>query len=1081
MRLRSHLTVLALLTLLPLSIFACVVGYFLVEQQRETLIRTVQERARALASAVDAELNGSIKTLEALAAVESLKHLDLKYFRRTTANILSTQANWVNINVALPDRRRLFDLLAADGAALPPITDDGEIAELLRTRRPVVSGIASGPISKRWNFAARVPVVLDGEVRYILSAVIQPDSISRLVEAQNLPPGWVAAVLDQNDRIVARTVEPEKSRGRLASEPVREALARSPSGWVRTSTREGLDAYVPYHRSPYSGWAFVIGIPASAVHSAAWNAVALLGFGLFAAGALALWLAHVFGKRIAHPVAGLAAATDAMGGGGEVEFRDPGHIEEILKLHDALRRAHGAIREREERFRVMADAAPVMVWMSGTDKLCTWFNKAWLEFVGRPMEQELGNGWTENVHADDFERCLQIYSSAFDARQPFSMEYRLRRYDGEYRWLRDDGIPRFEAKGTFAGYIGACMDITDFKHAEQGLRESEQRFRIALGHTPILVYRTDCDLRYQWMFNNPGRFAKLDVIGKRDDELLPHESVAELIDLKRRVLASGVRERREIKIVIDGRGEHWDVNAEPFRDDSGAIVGLIVSAMDITERKRAEEALREAEEHRRSVVDHVVDGIITIDESGAIQTFNPAAERIFGYLAPEVIGQNVKMLMPDPYRREHDGYIANYIGTGQPKIIGIGREVEGLRKDGSTFPLDLAVSVFHLRARRYFTGVVRDITERKRAELARKDADRAKDEFLAMLSHELRNPLAALTSSAHVLKVVPPSSADAIKARGVVERQTRHMTRLISDLLDINRVALGKLSLQRERFNAAEAVLGVINVWRATGRLAAHMVSPSLQPVWVEGDRVRIEQIASNLLDNAIKFTPAGKKITVSLRREDGEAVLRVADEGIGLAPENCSRIFDLFVQGEFSPRAGGGLGIGLALVKRLAELHGGSVSAASEGRGRGIEFTVRLPAIDQPAVQAKTPSLDVASGRSILIVEDNDDARQMLQAILSFDGHQVRAARDGNTGLALAAEKSPDLALIDIALPDMDGYEVARRLRMSKGERRIHLIAISGFGQARDQGRAYEAGFDAYLVKPVVPERLKQAIAGLP
>jgi PAS domain S-box-containing protein len=955
-RLRWQLFLLAAGAIAPVLALALAAVFLLVNHERETMQREALGRARSAMSAVDAELRGYFTTLTALAASKHLESGDMRAFYEEAKRVLATQPSWLNVGLASSTRKQLMDAAMAFGGEQPLTGDLASYELAVRGEREVVGNVDPGAVVREPSVRIRVPVAYGGTVRYVLTVPLKPDSFAQVLRAQRLPEDWVIALVDRNRNFIARI--PPMPAGQPASESFRAHMGRAPEGWFRGRTVEGFRTYTPYVTSDLSGWVLGIAIPASTVEAAAWRSAGIMAVALIAALSVAFWIAWLVSKRIARPVAALAAATDAMGRGEEVEFHDPGSIEEILKLHDALRRAHGAIREREERFRVMADAAPVMVWMAGTDKLCTWFNKAWLDFAGRPMERELGNGWAENVHPDDFERCLQIYSSAFDARQPFSMEYRLRRHDGEYRWLRDDGIPRFEAKGTFAGYIGACMDIT--------------------------------------------------------------------------------------------------------------------------ERRRAEEALREAEERTRSVVDHVVDGIITIDESGAIQTFNPAAERIFGYVAAEVIGQNVKMLMPDPYRREHDGYIANYVRSGQPKIIGIGREVEGLRKDGSTFPLDLAVSVFHLGPRRYFTGVVRDITERKQAEIALKEANRAKDEFLAMLSHELRNPLAALTSSAHVLKVVPPSSADAVKARGVVERQTKHMTRLVSDLLDINRVTLGKLSLQRERFNAAEALFAVIDVWRATGRLESHMVSPSLEPVWVEGDRVRIEQIASNLLDNAIKFTPAGKKITVSLRREDREAVLRVADEGIGVAPEECSRIFELFVQGNFSPRAGGGLGIGLALVKRLAELHGGSASAASEGQGRGMTLTVRLPAVDQPTVQAKTPSVDVASRRSILIVEDNDDARQMLQAILSLDGHQVCAARDGKSGLGLAAETWPDLALIDIALPDMDGYEVARRLRTLNGDRRIDLIAISAFGQARDQRRAYEVGFDAYLVKPVVPERLKQVIAGL-
>jgi CheY-like chemotaxis protein len=320
-----------------------------------------------------------------------------------------------------------------------------------------------------------------------------------------------------------------------------------------------------------------------------------------------------------------------------------------------------------------------------------------------------------------------------------------------------------------------------------------------------------------------------------------------------------------------------------------------------------------------------------------------------------------------------------------------------------------------------------------------------------------------------------------VHARAVVDRQTKHMARLVGDLLDISRVAMGKVALERERFNLAEAAGNVLNTWRASGRVERHRLRQDLQPAWVDADRARIEQILSNLLDNAVKFTPAGKQIAVRVGQEGEDAVLLVRDEGAGLAPGSAERMFDLFVQGERGlDRAAGGLGVGLALVKRLTEMHGGSVTAESAGPGRGATFTVKLPAVLPPAQREKAASPLVLAPRKVLIVEDNDDARDMLHRALEFSGHEVREARDGTSGLALAAEAHPDVALIDIGLPDLDGYEGARRLRAAPGGRRMGLIAITGYGQAEDQRRAYEAGFDAHLTKPVAPERLKQVMAGL-
>ena len=355
-----------------------------------------------------------------------------------------------------------------------------------------------------------------------------------------------------------------------------------------------------------------------------------------------------------------------------------------------------------------------------------------------------------------------------------------------------------------------------------------------------------------------------------------------------------------------------------------------------------------------------------------------------------------------------------------------------------------------------------------------RDADRAKDEFVAMLSHELRNPLGALAAAAQVLEKVGAQEGAAAQASEVVGRQVAHMTRMVEDLLDVSRVTRGKVSLAREPFDFGELVDRTIAEMRTAGRLAGHEVRLDLVPVWVRADEARMAQIVSNLVGNAVKYTPVGGQVVVSLRRDRDSAVLRVRDSGIGMTPELAGRVFDLFVQGEQQlDRGPGGLGIGLTLVRHLAELQGGKAYAASAGPGQGSIFTVALPAIEpQPDRPAEKHPPERRRHR-IVLIEDNDDARRTLAAALALDGHQVHEAADGITGIAALARVNPDIAVVDIGLPGVDGYKVAETLRGAPEHDAMVLIALTGYGQPDSLRRAREAGFDEYVTKPIAPERL--------
>jgi signal transduction histidine kinase len=393
-----------------------------------------------------------------------------------------------------------------------------------------------------------------------------------------------------------------------------------------------------------------------------------------------------------------------------------------------------------------------------------------------------------------------------------------------------------------------------------------------------------------------------------------------------------------------------------------------------------------------------------------------------------------------------------------------------------------------LRARRrqYETRDYLAARERVEAELrvARSAAEResrAKDHFLAMLGHELRNPMAAIVNGTAVLDSFEAHSDAETRSRAIIGRQARHLSRLIDDLLDVSRVMSGKVTLRRDPVDLRDVVRQCVES-RQAALAGSHHVSllTDAHPLVVQGDAVRLEQIVGNLLDNAVKYSPAGEPIRLTARRADDEAVLSVEDRGMGLAPEMLESIFEPFTQGDFSlHRARGGLGLGLAVVKGLVEQHGGRVSAHSAGLGRGSEFVVRLPlSAESAAASGPGPTAAPALPRRILVIEDHDDARDALQLLLTLQGHDVRTASDGATGLALILEAEPDVALIDVGLPGLDGYEVARQVRRMAAGNGIRLVAVTGYGQPYDRTRAREAGFDLHLTKPVSPADLNAALA---
>jgi PAS domain S-box-containing protein len=486
-------------------------------------------------------------------------------------------------------------------------------------------------------------------------------------------------------------------------------------------------------------------------------------------------------------------------------------------------------------------------------------------------------------------------------------------------------------------------------------------------------------------------------------------------------------------------------------------------------------SLRSAEQPYRTLVEEMQEGAAILTVAGDIVYCNRQFALLVGIPLEDVIGRPLDRFLSSGDRMAFAMLRRAGSGKCRARLLGAsGRAVDVY--------LSLSASKSEDESDR-LNLIVTDLSALLDAQSGRDRAEQesqAKDEFMAMLAHELRNPLSAISAAVQVLEASNGQDAPALRARSIIGRQVHHLARLVDDLLDVGRVMTGKIALDRRPIDFADLVHRAVAV--CGERQNGQRLEISSQRVWIDGDLVRMEQIVNNIVGNAVKYTPGGGSIRVRVSAEGSDAVLRVEDNGYGIAPELLPRVFDLFVQGERTlDRAQGGLGIGLTLVRRLVELHGGSVSALSEGPGRGSTFTVRLPKVAAP--QNTQPSLTQSPcagfSRRVLVIEDNRDAREMFRMMLELAGHEVLEAEEGLTGLELLKATRPDVAVIDVGLPGLNGYEIARRFREEPDAERVMLVALTGYGTPEAVERSRQAGFDHHLIKPVNAEALQEIMRG--
>jgi PAS domain S-box-containing protein len=622
------------------------------------------------------------------------------------------------------------------------------------------------------------------------------------------------------------------------------------------------------------------------------------------------------------------------------------------RLARQLQASETGLRESEERFRIVADAAPVLIWMSDTDKLCTFFNKTWLKFTGRTLEQEIGNGWAEGVHREDLQKCLRTYTEAFDARKPFVMQYRLRRNDGEYRWISDDGVPRFDADGAFAGYIGSCVDVTDLLRQQRALDEFKERVALAAEAAQLGVWEFDTTTERIWVSDKVRQLFQFPT----DDEITYGEFQKRVHPDDRaardRLMGRAIRTRggyeTEYRILLPDGTVRWIAGRGRYLPEKdGKSARFLGVSMDITERKQAQELFHLATEASPS-------GTVLVDHQGRILLVNAHIEELFGYARDELIGKDIEVLVPVRFAKAHPGDRAHFFAFPEARAMGAGRELFARRKDGSEFPVEIGLNPIQTPRGLVVLANVVDISARLAAEeVARRNREQVEllsrvsllGEMTASLAHELNQPLAAIVNNA-------TAAMQYLEQSRLNPEQLRE---ILNDVADDGRRACEIMQNVRSAIKKGSAIRGPINL-NDLVKAVAHMVQADAAaqsckielhltqdlPA-VEGDPTQIQQVLINLVLNAfdaMRDAPPSRRVVDIATNYDGDSTIAVAvrDYGSGISETARERLFE-----QFFTTKDEGLGMGLAIARSIIEAHGGTV-AAENADGGGARVHFRLP-----------------------------------------------------------------------------------------------------------------------------------------
>ena len=648
-------------------------------------------------------------------------------------------------------------------------------------------------------------------------------------------------------------------------------------------------------------------------------------------------------------------------------------------------------------------------------------------------------------------------------------------------------------------YLFTCALIIAFgeaaRRAQSRAIEGREVMRVTLRSIGDAVITTDNDARITYM-NEVAESVTGWVLA--DARTRPLDEVFRIVNESTRqpVESPAVRALREGVIVglanhtvllrKDGTECPIDDSAAPIRDERGRVSGCVLIFRDVTSQRHLERDKTDQLMTARllaAIVESSDDAIVSKSLDGTIRSWNAGAQRLFGHSAEQAIGRHISLIIP-PERLAEEDRIVERLRAGE-RIEHF--ETERLGSGDRRILVSLTISPIKNDAGEVVgaSKVARDVTRQRQAESELRrladslaEADRRKDEFLATLAHELRNPLAPLSNALAVMKRAGDDGAVVQRARDTMERQLAQLVRLVDDLLDLNRITHNRLELRTQPIDLASVLQQALEASRPLAEAAQHTLHVTLpdEPIYVKADPARLAQVFGNLLNNSSKYMRPGGAIDLAVQREGAQVRVSVKDSGIGIPPDQLERIFEMFTQVERADHAAaGGLGIGLTLVKRLLQMHGGSIEARSAGEGQGSEFIVRLPTVDAPAAPVAQPAAvpcEVPAQR-ILVVDDNADSAESLAVLLQMSGHEVYTAHDGEAAIEAADAHRPDVVLLDIGLPKVNGHDVCRHIRAQPWGRDIRLVALTGWGQANDRRRSHEAGFDGHLVKPVGPEAL--------